>query len=80
MKYVYQVELLREGIRKLWKLKKVTVVPVVIGAFGAISDMFDKHVEKLGTTIRLQVLGTARRRRRNVLSVKGIRRGLPWDS
>lgn len=53
-------------MRKLWKLKKVTVVPVLIGALGAVSDMFDKPMVKLDTTIRLEViqktalLGTAR--------------------
>ena len=46
----------REEIRKLWKLKKVTLVPVVIGALRAVSDKFDKHIEKLGTTIRLKVI------------------------
>ena len=62
----------------------MTAVPVVIGALGAVSDMFDKHMEKLSTTIRLEViqktalLGTARLLR-NVLSLYGIRRGFPWD-
>ena len=71
---IEKYQLLREEIRKLWKLKKVTVVPVVIGALGAVSDKFDKHIEKLGTTIRLEViqktalLGTARLLT-NVLSV-----------
>ena len=37
-------------------MKKVTVVPVVIGALGSVSDMFDKHMEKLGTTIRLVLI------------------------
>ena len=52
----------------------MTVVPVVIGALGAASDKFDKHIEKLGTTIRLEeipktaLLGTARLLR-NVLSL-----------
>ena len=32
------------------------IVPVVIGALGAVSDEFDKHIEKLGTTIRLEVI------------------------
>ena len=51
-----------------------TVVPVVIGALGAVSDKFDKHIEKLGTTIILEViqktalLGMARLLR-NVLSL-----------
>ena len=52
----------------------MTVVPVVIGALGTVSDMFDQHMEKLGTTIRLEViqktalLGTTRLLR-NVLSL-----------
>ena len=50
----------------MWKLKKVTVVPIVIGALRAVSDMFDKHMGKLDVTIRVEViqktalLGTAR--------------------
>ena len=41
-------------------------MPVVVGVLGAESDMFNKHMEKLGTTIRIEVvqktalLGTAR--------------------
>ena len=34
----------------------MTVEPVVVGALGGLSDMFDKHMEKLGTTIRLKVI------------------------
>ena len=34
----------------------MTVVLVVIGALGAVSDMFDKHMEKLSTTSRLEVI------------------------
>ena len=53
---IEKYQLFREEIRKLWKLKKVTVVPVVIGALGAVCDTFDKHMEKLYTTIRLEVI------------------------
>ena len=35
---IEKYQLLREEIRKLWKLKKVTVVPAVIGALGPVSD------------------------------------------
>ena len=41
---IEKYQLRGEEIRKLWKLKKVTVVPVVIGASGAVSDKFDKHI------------------------------------
>lgn len=34
----------------------MTVVPVMIRALGALFDMFGKHMEKLGTTIRLEVI------------------------
>ena len=73
----------------------MTVVPVLIGALGAVSDMFDKHMVKLDTTIRLDVIQKTATIRldviqktallgnvgllRNVWSLKGIRRGFPWD-
>jgi len=50
---IEKYQLLSKEIRKL---KKVTVVPVVIRALGAVFDMFDKHMENLGTTIRLEVI------------------------
>ena len=81
VKKMEKFQLLREEIRKLWKVKKVTVAPVIVGALGGLSDMFDKHME---TTIRIEViqktalLGTARLLR-NVSSIYGIRRGFPWD-
>ena len=53
---IEKYQLLSEEIRKLPKLKKVTVVLVVIASLVAVSDMFDKHMEKLGTTIRLEVI------------------------
>ena len=28
----------------------------MVGVLGAVSDMFDKHMEKLGTTIRIEVV------------------------
>ena len=43
-------ELGRE-ISRLWQLKKVQVVPVVIGALGSMTKDFDKWVE------RLEILG-----------------------
>ena len=66
--------LLKEEVGRIWGMKKVKVIPVVIGALGAISDKFDKHTEEIGVQIRLQViqktalLGTARILR-NVLSL-----------
>ena len=47
-------------------MKKATVIPVVIGALGCISQRFDSYMEKTGITVQLQViqktalLGTAR--------------------
>ena len=53
---IEKYQLLRKEMRKLWKLKKVTIVPAVIGGLGAVSDMFDKQMEKLGITIRLGLI------------------------
>ena len=37
----------------------MTVVPIVDGALGAVSDMFEKYAGKLNITIRLQVIQKA---------------------
>ena len=52
-------QFLREEIRKLWKLKKVTFVPIVIGALGTVSQMFKKYAGKLNVTIRHDVIQKA---------------------
>ena len=50
----------------MWKLKKVEVVPAVIGALGSVTKGFDRWIEKLGITSNVGVmqktalLGTAR--------------------
>ena len=58
-------ELMRE-IGRLWKLKHVEVVPVVIGAFGSVTKDFERWIRKLGIAYNIVVmqmtalLGTAR--------------------
>ena len=57
---------LKKEIRRLWKLRNVEIVPVVIGALGRVSAEFDKWMGKLGITCNVRVtqmtalLGTAR--------------------
>ena len=57
---------LKIEIRKLWKLRNVEIVPVVIGALGRVSVEFDSWMGKLGITCSIGVmqktalLGTAR--------------------
>ena len=69
-KYQY----LREEIGHVWQMRSATVVPVVIGALGVISNKFEKHIKKLGVKIATDViqktalLGSARILRK-VLSI-----------
>ena len=57
---------LKRELKRLWKLKKVDVVPVAIGALGSVTKGFEKWIEKLGIHCSLGVLqktallGTAR--------------------
>ena len=57
---------LRKEISRLWQLKKVQVVTVVIGALGSVTKDFDKWMEKLGipedvgVVQKTALLGTAR--------------------
>ena len=41
---IEKYHLFREEIGKMWRVKKVTVVPVVIRALGAVYDMFEKYI------------------------------------
>ena len=58
--------MLREEIGHVWQMNKVTVIPVVIGALGVISDKFKRYMEKLDVKIATEIiqktalLGTAR--------------------
>ena len=53
-------------IGKLWGIRHLEVVPEVVGALGVVSKRFDAWLEKLGITIRVELLqktallGTAR--------------------
>ena len=57
-------DLARE-LRKLWQVK-VKVVPVVVGALGAIPNALEKHLKEIGTSVKVELLqkaallGTAR--------------------
>ena len=59
-------QLLKDEIAKVWHMQKVIVVPVVIGALGAVSVNFKKYMKQIGVNVRIEViqetalLGTAK--------------------
>ena len=63
---------LRQEIAHLWGMKKVQVIPIVIGALGMISQKLETWLGKIGVSIRTEtlqkstLLGTARILRRTL--------------
>ena len=57
---------LKYEIAKIWKMRKVAVIPVVLGALGTVAKHFEKWMEKLDLDLTIEVLqkpcllGTAR--------------------
>ena len=57
---------MKDEIAKVWRVRKVIVVPVVIGALGGVSVNFKEYVKRIGVNVRLEVvqktalLGTAK--------------------
>lgn len=57
---------LSQDISKMWELRKVEVVLIVVGVLGAVTENIEKWIKKLGITVRLEhlqktaLLGTAR--------------------
>ena len=56
---------LKDEIARLWDMQKVSVIPVVVGALGAVSTRFQKFVKDIGITLKIEyaqkttLLGTA---------------------
>ena len=47
---------LKREIKRLWVIRHLEVVPVVVGALGVVSSRLDAWLEKLGVTIRTGLL------------------------
>ena len=63
---VEKYQLLKDEIAKVWQMRKVIVVPVLIGALGAVSVNFKEYKIRIGVKVRLAIiqktalLGTAK--------------------
>ena len=59
-------QLLKDEIAKVWRMQKLFVVPVVLGALGAVLVNFKEYMKRIGVNVRLDViqktvlLGTAK--------------------
>ena len=49
-------QLLKHETEKVWRMRKVIVVPVVIGALGAVSVNFKEYMKRIGVNVRLEVI------------------------
>ena len=45
---------LKDEVARLWNMRKVTVIPIVVGALGTISNRFDKLMKEVGKHIRFE--------------------------
>ena len=50
---------LKREFKWIWKLRRVTVVPVIIGALGTVSKDIEKWLAEIGVTCRLESLQRA---------------------
>ena len=63
---IEKYSLLKDKTARLWQMRKVGVIPIVVKTLGTISTKFEKYIESLGieTTIehvqKSALLGTAR--------------------
>ena len=45
---------LRDEIARLWSMRKVDIIPVVVGALGAVSKQFEAYVEAIGIKMNIE--------------------------
>ena len=46
--------LLRDEIARLWSMRKVEIIPVIVGALGAVSKQFEEYVEAIGIKMNIE--------------------------
>ena len=77
---IEKCSLLKDEIARLWQMKEVHVIPIVVGVLGAITTKFEKYIEYLEIEIRIEhvqklaLLGAARIMRK-VVSYEEPRKG-----
>ena len=49
-------QLLKDEIAKVWRMRKVIVVSIVIGALGAVSVNFKEYMRQIGVNVRLEII------------------------
>ena len=53
---VEKCQLLKNEIAKFWRMRKIVVFPVVIGALGAVSVNFKEYMKRIGVNVKLEVI------------------------
>ena len=53
---VKKYQLLKDEIAKVWHMRKIIVVPVVIGALGAVSVIFKNCKKQIGVKVNVEVI------------------------
>ena len=63
---IKKYSLFKGEIAILWQIKKVVVIPIIVGVLGTVTTKFEKYIESLGIEIRTEhvqksaLFGTAR--------------------
>ena len=47
-------KMLKDEIARMWGMKKVIVISVVVGVLGGISSGFEKYVAAIGTKMKVE--------------------------
>ena len=51
---IEKYSLLKDKIARLRQMRKVVVIPIVVGALGTITTKFEKYIGSLGIEIRVE--------------------------
>ena len=46
--------LLKDEIARLWDIRMVSFIPVVVGALGTVSTRFEKFIKYIGITLKTE--------------------------
>ena len=51
---IVKYKVFKDGIARMWGMRVVIVIPIVVGALGAISTGFEKYIAAIGIEMRVE--------------------------
>ena len=69
---IVKYKVFKDGTARMWGMREVIVIPIVVGALGAISTGFEKYIAAIGIEMRVEHAQKKRKKKTALLGTAKI--------